>query len=118
MPDALKALTRVIAAVGETGLGLILAAVPLALWVAWSPFVFALVLAVGIASVALLIAWPYLLPSCDEVGESPRRVAPLVALPGEFVEELHRIFPLTYHHSLKERARFRRAMEKIRPLVR
>ena len=33
------------------------------------------------------------------------------------VAEIHKISPLTYHHSLIEKARFRRTMDKVRQLI-
>jgi hypothetical protein len=93
-------------------LGVILAATPLALWVAWSPAVLFLVLAVAIGSAGLLV----LLNQLD--GQAAPAASGRVGLPEEFVAEVHELFPLTYHHSHRPAARFRRAMAKLSRLAR
>lgn len=105
------------ASIGVTACGIVLAAVPLALWVAWTPFGFFLVLAAGAASLVLLGILMSRLPADVEHSEEPRRDETGAALPDEFVEEIHKIFPLTYHHSTIERARFRRTMDRLRELL-
>jgi len=101
----------------ETGLGLVLAATPLGLWIAWTETVLLSVMAVAVVSAALLV----LLTDCSRRAvDSPRAAEgrePQVVLPDEFVEEVHRLFPLTYHHSLVGSARFRRAMERLSGLA-
>jgi hypothetical protein len=44
----------------------------------------------------------------EEAGAAPNRLSK------ESIAELQRIFPLTYHHSLVEKSRFRQAMDKLR----
>ena len=101
-------------AVGTTLLGVILAVTPVALWVAWSATVFSLVVAVAIASAGLLV----LLANLPHQAERPTPAHDgKVVLPDEFIAEVHRLFPLTYHHSLLETARFRRAMEKLSRMI-
>ena len=95
----------------ETALGLVLAVTPLALWIARTPETLLLLLAIAGASVLLLIALWRLHPD-DETERAAWREKPVV--PDDMVEELHEIFPLTYHHSLREAARFRRVMQKLR----
>ena len=101
-----------------TVLGVTLAAVPVALWVAWTPLVFVGVLIVGAVSAALLVLLLDHLRSA--VGERADRSDAQRGgiVPDEFVEEIHRIFPLTYHHGRIGRARFRRTMDKLRHLIR
>lgn len=106
------------ASVGVTACGIVLAAVPLALWVAWTPFGFLMVLAAGAVSIVLLGYLASRLPSGTDEARPPHdRVAkPVVS--DEFVEEIHKISPLIYHHSPKESAKFRRAMRRLRQLMR
>jgi len=94
-----------------TVLGAILAATPLALWIAWTATVLLIVVAVAIASAGLLVL---LTPRTLEQAPPARDGA---ALPDEFIAEVQRLFPLTYHHSLRETARFRRAMEKLSRMI-
>jgi len=99
-------------AASEVALGIVLAVVPLALWVAWSPAVFLIVVFSGGTCAALLIAlWGR---SESEHGDA---VESRAVVSDQFVEEMHRLFPLTYHHSRKGKLRFRRTMEKLRRLV-
>ena len=100
-----------LARICETVLGLLLAAMPVALWVAWTPIVWAVVFAVGFAAAALLIALAHR-RTAEEAGASPGKAPP--ALPDTFVATIHEVFPLTYHHSREGPRRFRDAMEKLR----
>ena len=95
--------------VGEAGLGIVLAATPLLLWIAWTPTILLGVMATAALSAALLVL---LTESPPDEGCNARR-----ALPPEFVAEVHELFPLTYHHSLHETPRFRRAMELMSRLI-
>jgi len=88
-------------------LGIVLAATPLALWAAWSAAVLFLVLGVAIASAGLLVLLNHL------GGQTAPSGAGRAELPEEFVAEVHQLFPLTYHHSHRPAARFRRAMAKL-----
>jgi hypothetical protein len=101
----------------ETGLGVVLAATPLALWIAWSETVLLSVVAVAVLCAALLVV----LTDFSRRDADDRRAAGgvegRVAVPDEFMEEVHRLFPLTYHHSLAGNARFRRAMERLSGLI-
>jgi len=92
-------------------LGIVLAATPLALWVAWSPAVLFLVLAVAIACAGLLVLLNHL------GGQSAPAATGRVELPEQFVAEVHQLFPLTYHHSHRPAARFRRAMRRLGSLA-
>jgi hypothetical protein len=100
-----------------TLLGIILSLVPPALWFAWTETVLFIVVAVGIVSaVALVVLADYGHQSVDD-----RQVAADVAkrrtLADQSIVEIHRVFPLTYHHSLIEKTRFRQAMERVRQLL-
>ena len=107
-----------LSAIGVTVFGLLLAVFPLALWVAWTPFVFSVIFAVGLASAALLLV---LLARQRDPAEHPHATSRTgesrTAMADDLVEEIHGIFPLTYHHSRNGRAPYRRTMEKLRRLV-
>jgi predicted lysophospholipase L1 biosynthesis ABC-type transport system permease subunit len=110
-------LVRCLRTWGSTALGVVLSCVPLALWVAWTETMLAIVAAVGVVSAVLIV----LLADSGPEGAERRRPqdgpAGRVTLPDESVREIHRLFPLTYHHSLNERARFRQAMDRVRLLL-
>jgi len=117
MPAKRRSWAEPLISIGLTGLGIILALAPVAFWVAWTPFVFLVVLAViGVSAALFIVLYGCQLPATEDQRATPGNSSRAV-LPDEFVEEIHRIFPLTYHHSLHGRARFRRAMEKLRRLT-
>lgn len=97
--------------VGETGLGIVLAAMPVALWVAWTPIAWLVVMAVGFVAAVLLIALGER-RAAEDANASPGEAPPV--LPDTFVATVHEVFPLTYHHSREGPRRFRDAMEKLR----
>ena len=88
----------------RTLLGVILAVTPAALWIAWSVSLVIAVMAVALVSAVLLV----LLTESHEAAKDER-----IELPEGFVEEVHRLFPLTYHHSSAGPARFRQAMSRL-----
>jgi hypothetical protein len=104
--------SRRLAGISETGLGIVLALVPVALWVAWTPLVWVIVVAVGIVAAALLIAITYWYPQAEERASGARP-----ELPDEGIAAIHEVFPLTYHHSFRQTARFRRAMDALRRVL-
>jgi len=97
--------------IGEAALGMVLASTPLALWIAWSATLVLCVMLVALLCVALLA----LLVESAPGGEA--RAGGSAALPPEFIEEVHRLFPLTYHHSRHETQRFRQAMQRLAELA-
>lgn len=105
-------------AFGVGALGIILAAVPLALWVAWTPGMFLVVLGMGWASAVLIIALVDWQRYAGDDRHAQRGGDSAAAVSDEFVAEIQRISPLTYHHAWIEKARFRTAMEKLRQLLR
>ena len=117
MPIARTGVAEQLRSIGMTMLGIILSLIPPALWVAWTETVLLGVVAVGVVSAAALVV----LADSGAQGVENRQVEASVArrraLAEESIAELHRIFPLTYHHSLAEKTRFRLAMEKIRQLL-
>lgn len=114
MPSKKVRWTEPLISIGQTVCGFVLALAPVTLWVAWSPFVLLVVVAAIGVSTGIFV----LLHGCEHSATEDRLATPWrrpgAFLPDEFIEELHQISPLTYHHSLKPRARFRRAMEKLR----
>lgn len=94
---------------GATGLGIVLAATPLALWIAWTATLLLGVMLVAALSAALLVLLTE--SSGDQGGNARSTLSP------EFVDEVQRLFPLTYHHSRHETPRFRRAMNRLSRLM-
>jgi hypothetical protein len=90
----------------ETLVGLLLAVTPVLLWVAWTPEILIGVMLASLLCAGLLVL---LAESSRNQGGAAQRT-----LPPEFIDELHRLFPLTYHHSRHESPRFRRAMDKMK----
>lgn len=104
--------------VGVTGLGIVLAVTPVALWIAWTASLVVCIMLVAIVSAALF-AWLTERLQRRAQNQSGREAAGgAVILPDEFIEEVHRLFPLTYHHSRHETPRFRRAMRRLSGLIR
>src|SRR5687767_9885752 len=91
--------------VATATLGALLAITPAALWVAWSATAVFVVLVAAVVSAGLLVLL---------TESSPQGKDDSVTLPEEFIDEVHRLFPLTYHHSAAGPSRFRRAMERLR----
>jgi len=115
MSTAQTALADRLNAIATALFGVTLAVTPIALWVAWTATVFFIVLGVAVASAGLFVMLVGL--AQRSAGQSPA-ADDRVVLPDEFIAEVHGLFPLTYHHSLLETARFRRAMEKLSRMTR
>jgi len=99
-------------AVAETLLGIVLAATPVALWIAWEPEILLAVLALALASALLLVLVHRLDPA--------QHAAPTWRHPelrDQFFVEMHRVFPLVHHHRRTLSGRFGEAMRKVRRLV-
>jgi hypothetical protein len=107
--------TERLRSIATTCVGIALSVIPLALWVAWTETVLLIVIAVGVVSATLLI----LLTESEKRPNSLHSRSRLdrESIPDKAVAEIHRIFPLTYHHSRKRNTRFERAMEKVARLV-
>jgi len=99
-----------------TALGIVLALTPVALWIAWTATLVVWIMLVAVVCAMLLSMVESSLPSSrsqrNGAGAGGR-----VVLPEEFIAEVHRLFPLTYHHSRHETARFRQAMKKLSRLI-
>ena len=118
MSTARAGIAHELTPIGVAVLGIVLAAVPLALWIAWTPGLFLVVLAVGGASAVLIIAlvdWQPLAADDPRAQADPGAHA---ALSDDFVAEVQRISPLTDHHARIGKARYRNAMERLRKLLR
>jgi hypothetical protein len=100
-----------------TALGIVLALVPPALWIAWTETILFWVTAAGIVSAVALVALAEL-GRKDSGDERGLHVLASRERTDASIEALHRIFPLTYHHSMVEKTRFREAMDKVRQLLR
>jgi len=100
-----------------TGLGIVLAVTPVTLWIAWTATQVVGVMLVALASAVLFARLTDLLRrDAPKQGERENDGRNLV-LPDEFIEEVHRLFPLTYHHSRHETTRFRQAMKRLSRLI-
>ena len=117
MPNARTGVGERLRSIGMTILGIILSLIPPALWVAWTETILLVVVAVGVVSAAALVV----LADAEAKGVEDKQAVAGIArrrtLADESIVEIHRIFPLTYHHSLVEKTRFHQAMEKIRQLL-
>jgi hypothetical protein len=90
-------------------LGLVLAAVPLALWLVWSePLFYGVIAVFGLALPLYLV-----LSRFEEPGNSTRPAPPPQIGP-ELVDEMQRLMPLIHHHHRRGTARFNRAMARLR----
>ena len=107
-------LSKRLAAAASTLLGVILAVTPVLLWVAWTDTVLFIVVAAAIVSAGLFVS---LEERLHRPSDGPGAGVASASLPDRFVEEIHQIFPLTYHHSMRPRARFRQTMEKLSRMI-
>jgi len=88
-----------------------LAATPVLLWIAWTPEILLGVMLASVLCAGVLVLLTESSPG-QGAGSAQR------TLPPEFIDEVHQLFPLTYHHSRRETPRFRRAMKKLSRLIR
>lgn len=95
-------------AIAQTLLGLVLAATPVVLWVAWSPALFVGTLVLCALSAALLVALTE--PAARDGGDGVR-------LPEAFLDEVQGLHPMIYHHSGRRSSRFQRAMRRLSQLT-
>jgi hypothetical protein len=106
-----------LAEAGATVLGIILAATPVALWVAWTPALLGAVLLAALVCSALLILLAECAPDRDQSETGAQGLREGDGIPGAIVEEVHGVFPLIYHHSGRRNSRFRHAMERVSRLI-
>ncbi len=83
---------------------MVLAATPLALWIAWSPALLAATLAVAVLGAGLLVL---LTEKTERSGEDR------ACLPEAFLQEMQQLHPMVYHHSGRRSSRFRRTMRRL-----
>jgi hypothetical protein len=102
---------------GMTVLGIVLSLVPPALWVAWSEEILLAVAATGVVSAVLLVLLSEFRNPDVGNGEAIVRANSRAVLTDESVAEVHRLFPLTYHHGRRQSARFRQGMQQVRQLI-
>ena len=107
-------LSKRLDAAASTLLGVILAVTPVMLWVAWTDTVLFIVVALAIVSAGLFVS---LEERLHRPSDGPGAGVGNARLPDRFVEEIHQIFPMTYHHSMRPRARFRQTMEKLSRMI-
>jgi hypothetical protein len=101
----------------EIVLGVVLAATPVALWIAWTAAqVVWIMLAAAVCAVLLALLVDSSRSGAGNQG-SPAGAGGKVVLPEQFIEEVQRLYPLTYHHSRLETSRFREAMKRLSRLV-
>lgn len=112
MPLERKGFAELLREIAMVVLGLVLAVVPLALWLAWSETAFYSVLAVGAVAMVLILA----LISFGPEDDRPTRTK-IVSAP-ELIAEVHRLIPLTHHHRRLNDPRIRRKMARVRALMR
>ena len=98
-----------------TVLGLVLVVMPLALWIAWSETVFSLVLAAGFVAAALFCVLARFGAAAADFQQE--RTDERKSLPDQFIAEMHRLFPLVYHHRRPGDSAFQRKMERLRKLL-
>jgi multidrug efflux pump subunit AcrB len=97
-----------------SALGLILSFVPLALWIAWTGELLLMVVVTGVVSAALLVLLSRLQDPADEARWALRQHgAARETLTDESMAQLHRLFPLTYHHGRRNSSRFRSTMAEF-----
>ena len=113
MPVATNGLAEALRTLGMGAFGLTLALTPLALWVAWTETGFVIVLAAG--ATAGLLYWllaGFRDPLLEDRGQA-RAPGTRQALSDEFLAELSRLGPWTYHNRRLGDAAFRRKMESL-----
>jgi hypothetical protein len=101
-----------------TFLGIILSLVPPALWVAWTEAMLLAVVGVGVVSAVALVVVADAGCQADDDPNAAASFEQRRVLADRSMAEIHSVFPLTYHHSLVEKTRFRQAMERVRQLLR
>jgi hypothetical protein len=103
--------------IAATVLGIVLAVTPVALWIAWTATLVVCVMLAAVVSAALFVLLTELLQQRARTQSGRESAGSVVVLPDEFIEKVHLLFPLTYHHSRLEAPRFRRAMRRLSALI-
>lgn len=103
--------------IGMEVLGVVLAAVPLALWVSWSQAVFLAVVMGCAVALAAFVALAWSGQAEGQAHRAGRRTAGQVIANPEFIAELQRLMPFTYHHRRLGDSRIRRKLARARTLM-
>jgi hypothetical protein len=93
----------------QTVIGMVLAATPVALWVAWTPAMLAAVLAVAVLGAGLLVL------ITEEKAEGAAEDG--ARLPEAFLQEVQQLHPMIYHHSGRRSSRFQRTMRRLSAMM-
>lgn len=96
--------------IAQTLVGLVLAATPVALWIAWSPAMLAATLAVAVLGAGL-----YVLLTEEET--EPGGTHDGARLPDTFLQEVQQLHPMIYHHSGRRSSRFQRTMRRLSAMM-
>jgi hypothetical protein len=117
MPTETNGRAKCLTNFGMTALGIVLAMTPLALWVVPTENAFIAVLAIAVMAGLFIIV----LAGCegsdlDQQSEPPRAKS-METLTDQFVEGVHRLFPLTYHNRRVGDSAFQRKMDRLKRLL-
>jgi len=93
----------------QTLVGMVLAAAPVALWIAWSPALLAGTLVVTVLGAGLLVLLTEAQPQGGVEDET--------RLSEEFLQEVQQLHPMIYHHSGRRSSRFQRTMRRLLQLM-
>jgi hypothetical protein len=93
----------------QTVIGMVLAATPLALWIARSPTQLLATVLVAVLGAGLLVMLT------DETSERAAEQGP--RLPEEFLVEVQHLHPMIHHHSGRRSSRFQRTMRRLAQLT-
>jgi len=89
----------------QTLVGMVLAATPVTLWIAWSPALLAGALGVALLGAGLLVLLTEAQPGTGaEDG---------IRLSEAFLQEVQHLHPMIYHHSGRRSSRFQRTMRRL-----
>ena len=98
-----------------TAAGLMLAATPLALWLAWSQATFVLVLGAGAAfGLLFFVLYADTRVTTDQEQRKDPNSKTMEDLDDKFLSELSDMGPFIYHNRLSGDSRFRRKMDRLK----
>ncbi len=98
-----------------TAAGLMLAATPLALWLAWSQAMFVLVLGAGAAfGLLFFVLYADTRVTTDQEQRKDPNSKTMENLDDKFLSELSDMGPFIYHNRLSGDSRFRRKMARLK----
>ena len=117
MPTEMNGWAKCLTNFGMTALGIVLAMTPLALWVTPTEILFVAVLAIAaMAGVLICVLAGYEDSVLKHQSELPKS-KPMATLTDQFIEGLHGLFPLTYHHRRLGDPDFQRKMDGLKRLL-